>query len=162
MYLRRLEDLITGKKGAKMAYSRYQEDIKIRYGVQLRGWPSGVSFVPPSNLHTLQHVRTLRDALRSGACAWVALTAAEKKEAADAAASAPKKTRKPRSDIGVKRVVRDEDEAPTSTAKVKKSARPRKRAKTAAKAQVPPRRSRSVISSDDDEGADVEGDGDQD
>ena len=90
-----------------MNYDNYEEKVVQRLKVKLIGWPFE-NIVNPVKLYTVGELRTLRDALRSGACCWVKLSKTELKVHADSLAVRRKagevigKTRKERSDKGVK------------------------------------------------------------
>ena len=51
-----------------MNYDNYEEKVIQRLKVKLVGWPFE-KVVSPAKLYTIGELRTLRDALRSGACA---------------------------------------------------------------------------------------------
>ena len=58
-----------------MHYTRYEEDIVQRYGIELQGW-TYEKMMNPSNLSSsLPPLKTLRDALVTGTCKFVKLTA---------------------------------------------------------------------------------------
>ncbi|KAG1871805.1 hypothetical protein DFJ58DRAFT_837119 [Suillus subalutaceus] len=67
----------TGKMDLQMNYQNYEKAIVLVYGVKLDGWPEGLPFIAPSHMHTILEVRTLRDALVTGACHWKKLTQRE-------------------------------------------------------------------------------------
>ncbi|KAF8179466.1 hypothetical protein BJ912DRAFT_802643, partial [Pholiota molesta] len=92
-----------------MNYCHYEEDIVLRYGVVLEGWTYD-KFINPSELSTsIPPLTELYDALKSGACKFVKLTPAEKKERMVAyqaklkAGEIQGKKRKVRSDAGISR-----------------------------------------------------------
>ncbi|KAG2119353.1 hypothetical protein DEU56DRAFT_747365 [Suillus clintonianus] len=60
-----------------MNYQNYEKAIVLVYGVKLDGWPEGLPFLAPSHMHTVLEVRTLRDALVTGACHWKKLNRRE-------------------------------------------------------------------------------------
>ena len=63
-----------------MHYTRYEEDIVQRYGIELQGW-TYEKMINPSNLSSsLPPLKTLQDALVTGTCKFVKLTAAERKK----------------------------------------------------------------------------------
>ncbi|TFK16967.1 hypothetical protein FA15DRAFT_711237 [Coprinopsis marcescibilis] len=97
-------NLLAGHRNCSigMEYERFQLNIELRYRITLRGWPEGVPFKSLSKLSTVSEVTMLCTALRNGTCVWAALTNQEH-EALSAAPAKPKKTRKRRSDAGVKR-----------------------------------------------------------
>ncbi|KAF6743086.1 hypothetical protein DFP72DRAFT_1021381 [Ephemerocybe angulata] len=145
---------ILKRKNIVMAYENYESQIMVRHKVQLRAWPAGLKFTSPHNLHTIAEVQRLRDALVSGACTWVMLSADEHTAISEKVGEAPKKKRKPRKDKGTKKATAAAVPEPESDA-----ARPRKRArKSAIASQIPPGpRSASVVpSSDESEGGEVD------
>jgi hypothetical protein len=92
-----------------MAYSWYEEDVVQKYGVVIEGWVA-LPFENPSHFSTsLPNLRTLLDALKTGACAFRKLSLAEaaerkKKWDADVAAGLiTAKSRSERKDKGVPR-----------------------------------------------------------
>jgi hypothetical protein len=63
-----------------MQYTRYEEDIVLRYGIVLEGWTYD-NFVNPSELSSsVQPLKALVDAIENGSCKFLKLTAVEKKE----------------------------------------------------------------------------------
>lgn len=99
--------MVTHSKVADMNYDNYEEKVVQRLKVKLVGWPFE-KIVSPAKLYTIGELRTLRDALRCGACSWVKLSKSELKVHADnitmrrTAGEVIGKTRKERSDKGVK------------------------------------------------------------
>ena len=74
--------MVTHSKVADMNYNNYEEKVIQRLKVKLVGWPFE-KVVSPIKLYTIGELRTLRDALQSGACAWVQLSNQELKLHAD-------------------------------------------------------------------------------
>ena len=74
--------MVTHSKVADMNYDNYEEKVIQRLKVKLVGWPFE-KVVSPAKLYTIGELRTLRDALKSGACAWVWLSNQELKFHAD-------------------------------------------------------------------------------
>jgi hypothetical protein len=159
-----------------MSYEHYDHDIVSRHGVKLLGWPPGLPRISPSKIHTVEQIRSLRDALKVGDCIWTKLSPRQRehhtKSLADQLAADPtlaKPQRKSRSDKGKKRVkagdkrkrkqqdggVDDGDEVPDSSDGRDVAPSRSKKAKRASamKRVLPPlARSRSTIpSSDEDE-----------
>jgi len=99
--------MVTQSKVVDMNYDNYEEKIVQRLKVKLVGWPFE-NVISPAKLYTIGEPRTLRDALRCGACCWVKLSKSELKVHADNMATRRKagevigKARKERSDKGVK------------------------------------------------------------
>jgi hypothetical protein len=95
-------------KKAVMNYSNYDMRVIQKYQVKLIGWTYN-KFVSPFEIHTIDDVRTLVEALRCGRCHWVRLTATEVTknardvEARKASGETVGKPRKVRSDLGSKR-----------------------------------------------------------
>jgi len=62
-----------------MNYARFEEEIVLRYGIILEGW-TYEKFVNPSELSSsLPGLTKLHDALKSGECRFVKLSADERK-----------------------------------------------------------------------------------
>ena len=91
-----------------MNYSNYDMRVIQKYQVKLVGWTYN-KFVSPFEIHTIDDVRTLVEALRCGRCHWFRMTATEVTknardvEARKAAGETVGKQRKVRSDLGIKR-----------------------------------------------------------
>jgi hypothetical protein len=80
-----------------MSYQYYETDVRSRYKVQLRGWPTGVRFVAPGKITTLFEIRTLHDALHSGSCFWTSMSPQESADLSRQLGEQPvAKKRKPR------------------------------------------------------------------
>jgi hypothetical protein len=106
----------------RLSWTWWEEDVVQRYGVVLDGWTAGRTPgdnpTDPSNLSTSQTViRTLLEAIRTGACVFRKLgtvEAAERKAKWDADVAAGQKIAKhraPRCDAGhARKRGRDEDE----------------------------------------------------
>ncbi|KAF8198232.1 hypothetical protein K438DRAFT_1584066 [Mycena galopus ATCC 62051] len=63
-----------------MNYERYIKVVVLGYGCALLGWPHSVNFTSPTNISTVDDMRTLRDALKDGTCRWKVLSTAEKEK----------------------------------------------------------------------------------
>lgn len=63
-----------------MHYTRYEEEIVQRYGIDLQGWTYEKLMNPSTLSSSLPPLKALRDALVTGTCKFVKLTAAERKE----------------------------------------------------------------------------------
>jgi hypothetical protein len=61
-------------KNIRMNYAKYDRDIVSKYKVKLVGWPSTIKFANPSEIGTVDDIRNLRQALKTGECKWVALS----------------------------------------------------------------------------------------
>lgn len=91
-----------------MNYSNYDMRVIQKFHVKLLGWTYN-KFISPFDIHTIDDVRMLAEALRCGRCHWVRLTATEitkhakEVEARKAAGETVGKKRKVRSDLGSKR-----------------------------------------------------------
>ena len=71
---------ITGNAKAVMHYVNYDQEIVIRYGIKLEGW-TYESFKNPSELSSsLPPLQALFEAIESGKCKFVKLTATERKK----------------------------------------------------------------------------------
>jgi hypothetical protein len=110
-YANYLTDLvaITGNLKAMMHYTRYEEEIVQRYGIELQGWTYEKLMNPSKLSSSLPPLKALRDALVSGTCKFIKLTAAEKKKreaaymASIASGEAELRKRKRRSDAGIRK-----------------------------------------------------------
>ena len=71
---------ITGNTKAVMHYTRYEEEIVHRYGIELQGWTYEKILNPSLLTSSLPPLMALRDALVAGTCKFVKLTAAKRKE----------------------------------------------------------------------------------
>ena len=91
-----------------MHYVNYEDAIVQCYGVELVGW-TYLRFINLANINSVADIQTLCDALRSGACHWVHLSAGDlqhRKAEVEAWRSQGEivgKKRKERSDKGMKR-----------------------------------------------------------
>lgn len=97
-----------------MSYTEYDAKIRVKYHVELRGWPLGVRWGTPSSIGAVDDIRSLREALVSGECRWVRMSRTAQETLAQQATEVPPKQRKTRSDKGKKRApkrkVTDENE----------------------------------------------------
>ncbi|KAJ7017127.1 hypothetical protein C8F04DRAFT_1279915 [Mycena alexandri] len=71
----------TGKKKIRMNYAQYWKRIVLAHGVILKGWPLDGGVVNPANIHNVESMQTLRDALQAGECYWHKMTSNEKEKA---------------------------------------------------------------------------------
>lgn len=91
-----------------MNYPNYETKVVERYQTKLVGW-TYPEFKSPFDIHAIDDVRTLLEALKCGRCFWVRMTKSEMNRHRDdvskrrAAGETVGKARQPRSDIGVKR-----------------------------------------------------------
>lgn len=124
-----------------MNYSNYDMRVIQKYQVKLIGWTYN-KFVSPFEIHTIDDVRTLVEALRCGRCHWVRMTATEVTknakdvEARKAAGETVGKPRKVRSDLGMKRPRKgnaDDDESNNNEAGPSKKRKPAVRKSAATK-----------------------------
>ncbi|KAJ3562924.1 hypothetical protein NP233_g9275 [Leucocoprinus birnbaumii] len=142
---------VLGRPNARMSYGDYDTAIRQRHHIQLRGWPKGVPFKPPSQIARFNDVRALHNALRLNECVWVKMTRSEIDELMEKAEQQLPKVRRKRKDAGGihqrrARVSNNENIDPNIPTAVKKSTK-----QSRAKKQMPPApRSRSVVDSDDD------------
>ena len=99
-------------KKAVMNYTNYDMRVIQKFQVKLIGWTYN-KFISPFEIHTIDDIRTLVQALRCGRCHWVRMTATEvtkhagDMEAKKAAGETIGKPRKVRSDLGSKRARKD-------------------------------------------------------
>lgn len=70
---------ITGNPKALMHYTRYKEEIVQQYGIELQGWSYKKLMNPSTLSSSLPPLKTLHDALITGTCKFVKLTAAKRK-----------------------------------------------------------------------------------
>jgi len=160
---------ILGLKNVNMCYEYYDNDIVLRHGVKLLGWPPGLPRISPSKIHTVEEIRPLHDTLKVGDCIWTKLSPRQRehhtKSLADKIAADPtlaKPHRKSQSDKGKKKakagdkrkrddggeILDSSDGGTVAQAQPKKA----KRASTTKRALPPLPRSRSTIpSSNEDE-----------
>ena len=159
-----------------MNYANYDTKVIDRYQTKLVGWPSH-EFKSPFEIHTIDDVRTLLEALQCGRCHWVRMTKGEMVRHRDevdkriAAGETVGKARQPRSDKGVKRprkkapgasegASEKDDGAPPAKKRKTVKAAPKLPTTTAKKAskkcQLPPTQPTSNDFIDSDSDADVE------
>ncbi|KAJ3576380.1 hypothetical protein NP233_g485 [Leucocoprinus birnbaumii] len=92
---------ILNKKGVTMQYSKYEVEIRARYHIELRGWPQNIGCLcSPHAITTIQEIRRLQEALRSGECHWAAMTRHGVAELKENMKDAPRPPRKTQSDKG--------------------------------------------------------------
>ena len=149
MYLTLCTGAVTQNRSAVMNYVNYDTNVIQKYGTELVGWTFS-KFVSPYEIHTIDDVRQLLAALRSGACHWKRLSKLELTRHAKgmeerlAAGETVGKKRKKRADAGVKKGPRKrplvDSNGMAKTVQLKGKGR----------AQLPPGRSASVVDSDSD------------
>lgn len=111
-----------------MSYRYYDIDIRTRWKVELRGWPSSVQFIAPGNIQTMHEIRALHGALSSGECKWVQMSQSQISELANRLNKNPiVKTRKSR---------KKANNNPDSSNGAETQATTRKRRKTTAKSRA--------------------------
>jgi hypothetical protein len=92
-----------------MHYTRYEEEIVQRYGIEIQGWTYEKLMNPSDLSSSLPPLKVLRDALMTGTCTFVKLTTAEKKKreaaymASIASGEVEPRKRKRRSDAGIRK-----------------------------------------------------------
>ena len=137
-----------------MNYTNYDTKVVERYQTKLMGWTYR-EFKSPFDIHTIDDVRALLEALQCGRCCWVRMTRSDVNQHKDnvskriAAGEKVGKARQPRSDKGVKRPRKkapgagegDDDGAPPAKKPKKVKAMPESRATTTKK---PPKKSRKT------------------
>jgi hypothetical protein len=159
-----------------MNYPNYDTKVIERYQTKLVGWTYH-EFKSPFDIHTIDDIRNLLEALQCGQCYWVRMTKNEVTRHRDdmskrrAAGETIGKTRQPRSDIGVKRPRKtqpgtskgagdngDDGRPPAKRQKVKAVPKPSttvtKKARKSKKSQLPPT-SNEYIDSDSDASVDT-------
>ena len=143
-----------------MHYVNYEDAIVQCHSVKLVGWTYS-KFINPADINNVTDIRALRDALRSGACHWIHLSAQElQHHAAEIEARRQQgevigKKRKERSDKGVKRKCRSttNENDPDSEGIGAQLAKKRKSGKNhASVAKHMPPKSRAIIEDDDEDG----------
>jgi hypothetical protein len=159
-----------------MNYVNYDTKVIELYQTKLIGW-TYCEFKSPFDIHTIDDVRILLEALQCGTCCWVRMTKSDMNnhryevEKRKAAGEIVGKVRKSRSDKGIKRPRKkapgvgeddgedDDDGAPPAKKQRKKKAAPerhttttKKAPKKSRKSQLPPTRptSNEFIDSDAD------------
>ena len=158
-----------------MNYPNYDSKVVERYQTKLVGWTYS-EFRSPFDIHTIDDVRILLEALQCGRCCWVRMSKSNMNHHRDevkkriAAGETVGKPRQPRSDKGTKRPRKrtpgageggDEDGASPAKKQRKSKAVPKPRAsgkkaaKKSKKQQLPPARpiSNEFIPSDTDDEA---------
>jgi hypothetical protein len=65
-----------------MDYVNYQLEMQHKLGVELAGWPSGITFARPVKLNA-EHAHQIRDGLRNGSIHWVQVSKGKRTEIAD-------------------------------------------------------------------------------
>ncbi|KAF8219706.1 hypothetical protein L208DRAFT_1210884, partial [Tricholoma matsutake] len=83
---------ILNLKNIGMSYVKYEQDIVVKYKVELCGWPTMIKFDNPSEISTVNNIRKLHQALQAGECKWLAMK--------EAAGETVVRKRKERSDKG--------------------------------------------------------------
>jgi len=105
---RYLTEMVSQAKIALMNYVNYDRKVINRYQMKLVGWTYH-EFKSPFDIHTVDDVCTLLEALQCGRCHWVRMTKGDMGHHRDevdkriAAGETVGKARQPRSDKGVKR-----------------------------------------------------------
>lgn len=119
------------RRDVLMSYRYYDTDIRARWKVELRRWPSSVRFVAPGNISIMHEIHTLHGALSSGECKWVQMSPAQVGELANQLKETPVvKTRKPR-----KRKT-NENTDPNNEAETSTAGRKRRRVTAKSRAMV--------------------------
>ena len=65
---------VVAKKKIRINFANFEVAIKEKYGIDLVGWPEGVPFQSPTAITSVEHLWTLRDALKEGVCCWAYMT----------------------------------------------------------------------------------------
>jgi len=103
--------MVTRCPTAIISYINYDIDVIQKYSVQLVGYPFP-EIISPHQIHTIDAIRMLRDALFTGTCHWINISAKEVHQHAVETTrrldtgELVKKKRKERSDKGKKRGAR--------------------------------------------------------
>lgn len=120
-----MAETVSQSRQALMNYANYDAKVIDRYQTKLVGWTYR-EFVSPFDIHTIDDIRLLLEALQCGSCFWTRMSKSEvnrhkidldKRRAAGETIGKP---RQPRSDIGTKRPRKkapgvgegDDDDAP--------------------------------------------------
>ncbi|PPQ90583.1 hypothetical protein CVT25_015107, partial [Psilocybe cyanescens] len=99
---------VTGNPNAVMCYTNFEEEIVLRYGVDLIGYTYKKLVRPYELSSSLPPLQALLDALENGTCKFVKLSSQERKErqstysAKLTSGEIESHKRKHRSDVGVK------------------------------------------------------------
>jgi hypothetical protein len=153
------------KKNITMNYVNYDQAIVEKYKAKLVGWPMGLKFANPSAIGTVDDIRALRNALKTGECKWIALTKRQQAEHTEMlkikrdAGEVVGKKRKERSDKGTKRsrkALGDDDGSDSGPDDNNKPAPPKRQRKRnlkgTASSKVPPTpKSKEFISEEEEE-----------
>ena len=164
-----------------MNYVNYDTKVVELYQTKLIGWTYS-EFKSPFDIHTIDDVRILLEALQCGRCCWIRMTKGDMNDhraevdRRKAAGEIVGKARKSRSDKGVKRPRKkapgvgednggeEDDGAPAAKKQKRMKAVPKPRTKKTSKksrkSQLPPTRptSNEFVDSDADSDADVDAD----
>jgi hypothetical protein len=138
------------KKLVKMNYASFNTSIVQGYKCKIIGWVG--KFVNPSEIGSIEQLRTLRDAWASGSAQWIRLSSAQVKahmaeiEEQMERGDIPIKVRKRCSDAGQSR-------GGKRKASDKENIRPAKKAKRA-RMQLPPKSNAIIMTDDEDEDED--------
>ena len=161
-----MTETVSQSRQALMNYPNYDSKVIDRYQTKLVGWTYH-EFKSPFDIHTIDDVRILLEALQCGSCFWVRMTKSEvnhhkvELDKRRAAGEIVGKPRQPRSDIGTKRPrkkapgVGEGEGGPPAKKQKRANAKMTKKAPTGKKlkkTQLPPARptSNEFINSDAD------------
>ena len=112
--------MVSRRPTATMSYINYDTDVVQKYSVRLVGYPFP-TVISPHQIHTIDAIQTLRDALHAGTCHWLSISGKEVHQHAIETTrrldtgEIIKKRRKERSDKGKKKGPRTPRVALTST-----------------------------------------------
>ncbi|KAI5991916.1 hypothetical protein EDD15DRAFT_2168808 [Pisolithus albus] len=100
---------VVAKKKIRINFINFEVAIKAKHGIDLLGWPESVPFQSPRAITNVEHLRTLRDALKAGTCRWAYMSRQQCEQHRDqlkerrSAGEVVGKPRKKHSDAGRKR-----------------------------------------------------------
>ncbi|KAI6160109.1 hypothetical protein EDD17DRAFT_1606795 [Pisolithus thermaeus] len=71
------------KKKIQINFINFEVAIKVRYGINLLGWPEGIPFQSPCTITNTKHLWTLCNALKAGMCHWAYMSRQQLKQYQD-------------------------------------------------------------------------------
>ncbi|KAF7972006.1 hypothetical protein HWV62_19293 [Athelia sp. TMB] len=151
-----------------MSYTNFQVNILEKYYIKIIGWPAGVPFIKPADIGSVDDLRKIVAAFKTGAAYWRPLTAHEKRVVMDDVKKRKEmgvsaiKPRAKRSDCGITRGPQENPKRKKSTPSGKENAPARKRVRVEDKGEGTASngifKSRSTIDTDEDEDEEQVGD----
>lgn len=102
---------------AKMSYVHFKVDVAQPYNLKMIGWPTEINFANPSNIGRIDHLRDIRDKIRTGEIRFEALSLDEARaleheiEVLRTKQDGQRKMRKERKDKGMTHAKRRDEES---------------------------------------------------